>query len=67
MLVLSQAVLGLQLSFAVIPLILFTSDRRKTAEFVNPAWTAANIIVTPNLKYLTDFTGLTALLGGAPG
>jgi manganese transport protein len=38
LLVLSQVVLSLQLSFAVIPLILFTSDREKMGEFVNPLW-----------------------------
>src|ERR1700709_798216 len=35
LLVFSQVVLSLQLSFAVIPLILFTNDRRKMGEFVN--------------------------------
>ena len=38
LLVLSQVVLSLQLSFAVIPLIAFTSDREKMGEFVNPKW-----------------------------
>jgi manganese transport protein len=28
----------LQLSFAVIPLIMFTSDRQLMGEFVNPRW-----------------------------
>ena len=60
LLVLSQVILSLQLSFAVIPLIIFTSDRRKMGEFVNPlwikilAWTTAAIIVTLNVKYLFD-------------
>src|SRR5216110_2312822 len=35
LLLLSQVILSLQLSFAVIPLILFTSDRQKMGEFVN--------------------------------
>jgi manganese transport protein len=30
--------LSLQLSFAVFPLVLFTSDRVKMGEFVNPMW-----------------------------
>src|SRR5437016_10557863 len=34
LLVLSQVVLSLQLSFAVVPLVLFTGDRRKMGEFV---------------------------------
>jgi len=38
LLVLSQVVLSLQLSFAVIPLIHFTSDRRNMGEFANPMW-----------------------------
>ena len=38
LLILSQVILSLQLSFAVIPLILFTSDRRLMGEFVNPQW-----------------------------
>jgi manganese transport protein len=38
LLVLSQVVLSIQLSFAVIPLVMFTSDRRTMGEFVNTAW-----------------------------
>jgi manganese transport protein len=38
LLVLSQVVLSMQLSFAVIPLVLFTSDRKKMGQFVNPTW-----------------------------
>ena len=38
LLVFSQVVLSLQLSFAVIPLVMFTSDRRLMNEFVNPRW-----------------------------
>ncbi|HJU64331.1 MAG TPA: Nramp family divalent metal transporter [Gemmatimonadaceae bacterium] len=38
LLVLSQVILSLQLSFAVFPLVTFTSDRRKMGEFVNPGW-----------------------------
>jgi manganese transport protein len=66
LLVMSQVVLSLQLAFAVIPLILFTSDRKKMGQFVNPlwinvlAWGTAGIIVLLNAKYLSDFCGLTA-------
>jgi manganese transport protein len=77
LLVFSQVVLSLQLSFAVIPLILFTSDRRKMGDFAIPlwmkllAWLTAGIIVALNVKYLADFFGLTALVmrlvGGATG
>ena len=38
LLILSQVVLSMQLSFATIPLVLFTSDRRKMGAFVNPLW-----------------------------
>ena len=68
LLVLSQVILSLQLPFAVIPLILFTSSRRKMGEFVNPrwiqglAWIVAVIIIALNLKLLSDFFGLTAWL-----
>jgi manganese transport protein len=37
-LVFSQVVLSLQLSFAVVPLVMFTSNRRLMGEFVNPRW-----------------------------
>ena len=68
LLIFSQVVLSLQLSFAVIPLIVFTSDRRKMGEFATPpwmkllAWLTAGIIVILNVKYLLDFSGLTGLL-----
>jgi manganese transport protein len=38
LLILSQVVLSLQLSFAVFPLVSFTNDRRRMGEFVNRAW-----------------------------
>jgi manganese transport protein len=38
LLVLSQVVLSLQLSFAVFPLVMFTSDRGKMGEFANATW-----------------------------
>ena len=41
LLVLSQVVLSLQLSFAVVPLIAFTSDRSKMGAFTNPPWVVA--------------------------
>ncbi len=40
LLILSQVILSLQLSFAVIPLVLFTSDRRKMGKFANARWLA---------------------------
>ena len=68
LLVLSQVILSMQLSFAVIPLVLFTSSRAKMGEFLNPrwikilAWITAGIIVLLNVKYLLDFFGVTAWL-----
>jgi len=38
LLVLSQVILSLQLSFAVFPLVMFTSDKLKMGEFANPFW-----------------------------
>ncbi len=38
LIVLSQVILSLQLSFAVFPLVAFTSDRTKMGDLVNPAW-----------------------------
>lgn len=58
LLVLSQVILSLQLSFAVIPLVQFTGDKKKMGEFVNPvwlqilAWTVAIIIAGLNLFLL---------------
>src|SRR5437899_7628806 len=60
LLVLSQVILSLQLTFAVIPLVIFTSDRRKMGEFANPtwlkllAWAVALIIAALNAKLLFD-------------
>jgi manganese transport protein len=38
LLLLSQVILSLQLSFAVVPLVIFTSDKKRMGEFVNAAW-----------------------------
>jgi manganese transport protein len=38
LLIFSQVILSMQLSFAVFPLVMFTSDRRKKGEFVNAPW-----------------------------
>ena len=38
LLILSQVILSLQLSFAVFPLVAFTSDREKMGKFANPGW-----------------------------
>jgi manganese transport protein len=38
LLVMSQIVLSMQLPFAIFPLLMFTSDRKKMGDFVNPMW-----------------------------
>jgi manganese transport protein len=38
LLILSQVILSLQLSFAVVPLVLFTGDRKKMGTFANAPW-----------------------------
>jgi manganese transport protein len=80
LLILSQVVLSLQLSFAVVPLIHFTSNRRNMGEFATPwwgqilAWTAAAVIVALNGKLVVDqigqavsyAAGLTSRFGPVP-
>ena len=41
LLILSQVILSLQLSFAVFPLVMFTSDPRKMGRFTSPLWLKA--------------------------
>lgn len=54
LLILSQVVLSLQLSFAVVPLVQFTSDKAKMGRFVNSrrmkiiAWTVTVMIIVLN-------------------
>ncbi|MFL5504235.1 MAG: Nramp family divalent metal transporter [Gemmatimonadaceae bacterium] len=61
LLVLSQVVLSMQLSFAVFPLVKFTSDKVKMGEFVNPVWlkvlayAVAFVIASLNIWLLLQF------------
>ena len=61
LLIWSQVILSMQLSFAVVPLLVFTNDAVKMGPFVNPAWIkwlsgiVAAIIIVLNLKLLFDF------------
>jgi manganese transport protein len=63
LLILSQVILSMQLPFAVIPLIHFTSDRRRMGEFANPgwvqllAWSAAGVIVSLNVRLVVTTLG----------
>jgi manganese transport protein len=58
LLILSQVILSLQLSFAVVPLVQFTSDPAMMGEFANPrwlkalSWTAAVFIAVLNIWLL---------------
>ena len=60
-LILTQVVLSLQLSFAVFPLVMFTSHRRKMGALAAPlwlvafAWLIAVVIAGLNVKLLWDF------------
>ena len=54
-------ILSLQLPFAIVPLVMFTADRRKMGALVAPRWLtvvasviAATIIIL-NLKLIVDF------------
>ncbi len=61
LLVLTQVVLSLQLSFAVFPLVMFTADRAKMGKLVAPLWLTvfagiiAVVIAALNVKLLWDF------------
>ncbi len=61
LLILTQVVLSLQLSFAVFPLVMFTADKKKMGDLVAPFWLIgiagfiAIVIAALNLKLLYDF------------
>lgn len=60
LLVLSQVILSMQLSFAVVPLVMFTGSKLKMGEFVNKpwlqitVWVIAFIIIILNLYLLFE-------------
>ena len=60
LLILSQVILGLQLPFAIVPLVMFTASRSKMGEMVAPKWLTitagliAAIIIALNMKLLFD-------------
>ncbi|MGO4352184.1 Nramp family divalent metal transporter [Rhizobium sp. RAF36] len=61
LLILTQVVLSLQLSFAVFPLVMFTASKAKMGELVAPRWLSAIayliaiVIAGLNIKLLLDF------------
>jgi manganese transport protein len=76
LLVLSQVVLSMQLSFAIFPLIMFTSDKKRMGEFANPLWlkiigyAVCTLIASLNIYLLYQsigpmWMGLGVLLAGA--
>lgn len=69
LLVLSQVVLSLQLPFAIIPMVLFTADRKKMGGLQAPRWLTlacwiiAIVVISLNVKLLWDVaTGGTPIL-----
>jgi manganese transport protein len=60
LLILSQVVLGLALPFSIVPLVLFTADRRKLGELVAARWVTAlaaitaAVLIALNIKLLWD-------------
>ena len=60
LLILSQVVLGLALPFSVVPLVMFTADRRKMKALASPRWftalaaLVAAIIIALNVKLIAD-------------
>ncbi len=59
LLILSQVILSMQLPFAVLPLVQFTSDKARMGEFVSPpwvrilAWLTAALILALNFRLVT--------------
>jgi manganese transport protein len=70
LLILSQVILSMQLPFAVIPLIHFTSDRARMGEFANKAWVrmlawiTAIVIVGLNIGLI--YQNIADLAQGSP-
>jgi manganese transport protein len=60
LLILSQVVLGLALPFSIVPLVMFTADRRKLGELVAPRWVTVlaaltgAVLVVLNIKLMMD-------------
>jgi len=67
LLILSQVILSVQLSFAVFPLVRFTSERAKMGEFTNPRWLKALAYGTAVLIALLNGWLIVQVLGGRIG
>jgi len=67
LLILSQVILSVQLSFAVFPLVRFTSERAKMGEFTNPLWLKTLAYTTAALIALLNGWLIVQALGGRIG
>ncbi len=73
LLILSQVILSIQLPFALIPLLHFTSSKNKMKEFASMyfvriiAWMAAGFIIVLNLKLVYDFINENISISGLTG
>jgi manganese transport protein len=53
-------VLGVALPFSIVPLVMFTADRRKLGELVAPRWVTVlaavtgTVLIALNIKLLAD-------------
>ena len=60
LLILSQVILSMQLPFAIVPLVMFTADKRKMGLLVAPRWVTALavivavVVIALNIKVLVD-------------
>jgi manganese transport protein len=60
LLIMSQVVLSMQLPFAIVPLVMFTADKRKMGELVAPRWVSALavivavVVIALNIKVIFD-------------
>ncbi len=63
LLILSQVILSLQLSFAVIPLVMFTSDPNKMGKFANGPWIKTiSWIVTAIIVFLNIYLLIATIM-----
>jgi len=60
LLILSQVVLGVALPFSIVPLVMFTADKRKMGALAAPVWVTvlaaltALLLIVLNFKLLSD-------------
>ena len=60
LIILSQVILSMQLPFAIVPLVMFTADKRKMGVLVAPRWVTALavlvaiVVIALNAKIIFD-------------